>query len=173
MKKRTVIAISVLIFAGIIGVWNLYAMLYPQHVIDVNGKRLHLGRVYSQHLLSTVVITGDDETLLTVTAPITAVVKQVTVKLQNEVNKGNRDLADGAKMQLATAYFNTNITLHLSTVVTYNTQHYASISMLPLEAVTVNYTVNDELQFNDIIELVQRYQNKIQQIFNNEYNFIN
>ena len=117
-------------------------------------------------------ITGDDETLLTVTAPITAVVKQVTVKLQNEVKEGNQSLPDGAKMQLATAYFNTNITLHLSTVVTYNTQHYASISM-PLEAVTVNYTVNDELQFNDIIELVQRYQNKIQQIFNNDYNFIN
>ena len=172
MKKRTVIAISVLIFAGIIGVWNLYAMLYPQHVIDVNGKRLHLGQVYSQHLLSTVVITGDDETLLTVTAPITTVVKQVTAKLQNEVKEGNKYLPDGAKMQLATAYFNTDITLHLSTVVTYNTQHYASISM-PLEAVTVNYIVNDELQFNDIIELVQRYQNKTQQIFNNDYNFIN
>ena len=172
MKKRTVIAIGIVILLGVAGGRDLYTTFYPQHMINIDGKRLHLGRVYSQHLLSTVVITGDDETLLTVTAPITAVVKQVTAKLQNEVKEGNQSLPDGAKMQLATAYFNTNITFHLSTVVTYNTQHYASISM-PLEAVTVNYTVNDELQFNDIIELVQRYQNKIQQIFNNDYNFIN
>ena len=172
MKKRTVIAIGIVILLGVAGGRDLYTTFYPQHMINIDGKRLHLGRVYSQHLLSTVVITGDDETLLTVTAPITTVVKQVTAKLQNEVKEGNQSLPDGEKMQLATAYFNTNITLHLSTVVTYNTQHYASISML-LEAVTVNYTVNDELQFNDIIELVQRYQNKIQQIFNNDYNFIN
>ncbi|PSW40664.1 hypothetical protein CTM70_10490 [Photobacterium phosphoreum] len=172
MKKRTVIAIGIVILLGVAGGRDLYTTFYPQHMINIDGKRLHLGRVYSQHLLSTVVITGDDETLLTVTAPITAVVKQTTAKLKNEVNKGNRDLAVGEKMQLATAYFNADISIHLSTMVTYNAQHYASISM-PLEAVTVNYTVNDELQFNDIIELVQRYQNKTQQIFNNDYNFIN
>ncbi|MCD9483380.1 hypothetical protein C9J21_01380 [Photobacterium phosphoreum] len=172
MKKRTVIAIGIVILLGVAGGRDLYTTFYPQHMINVDGKTLHLGRVYSQHLLSTVVITGDGETLLTVTAPITAVVKQTTAKLKNEVNKGNRDLAVGEKMQLATAYFNTDISIHLSTMVTYNAQHYASISM-PLEAVTVNYTVNDELQFNDIIELVQRYQNKTQQIFNNDYNFIN
>lgn len=172
MKKRTVIAIGILIFAGLIGARDLYAMLYPLHVIDVNGKALNLGHVYSQHLLSTVVITEDGETLLTVTAPIKSIIKQLTTKLKSDIDEANTDLAVGTKMRLATTYFNADITIHLSTIATYHAQHYAVISM-PLEAVTVNYSVNDELQFNDIIELVQRYQNKTQQMFNNNYNFIN
>ena len=173
MKKRSVIAISILILVGLIGVRDLYVMLDPQHVIDVDGKTLHLGLVYSQHLLSTVVITSNGATLLTVTAPITTIVKQLKTELNNDVvNEANKTLSAGEKMQLSTAYFNTNITLLLSTVVTYNTQHYASVSM-PLETVAVNYTVNDAVQFNDIIELVQRYQKSTQKIFNNNYDFIN
>ena len=172
MKKRRVIAVSVLIFAGLIGVRYLYMTLEPQHEVNVNGKTLHLGQVYSQHLLSTVVITSNEETLLTVTAPITTIVIQLKTELNNDVNEANETLSAGEKMQLSTAYFDTNITLHLSTVVTYNTQHYVSISM-PLETVAVNYTVNDAVQFNDIIELVQRYQKSTQKIFNNNYDFIN
>ena len=172
MKKRRVIAVSVLIFAGLIGVRDLYMTLEPQYEVNVNGKTLHLGLVYSQHLLSTVVITSNEETLLTVTAPITTIVKQLKTELNNDVNEGNRALSVDEKMQLSTAYFNTNIIIHLSTVVTYNTQHYASVSM-PLETVAVNYTVNDAVQFNDIIELVQRYQKSTQKIFNNNYDFIN
>ncbi|MEC6798101.1 hypothetical protein VXS03_13650 [Photobacterium sp. S4TG1] len=172
MKKRRVIAVGVLIIAGLIGVRDLYMTLEPQHVVNVNGKTLHLGQVYSQHLLSTVVITSNEETLLTVTAPITTFVKQLITELNNDVNEANKTLSAGEKMQLSTAYFDTNITFHLSTVVTYNTQHYASISM-PLAAITVNYTANDVVQFNDIIELVQRYQKSTQNIFNNNYDFIN
>lgn len=171
MKKRTVIAVSILVLVGIIGSWNLYRVLFPYDMIHVNGKTLHLGQVYSQHLLSTVVITGDGETLLTVTAPTSSIVKQVTAILSDEVNKVNNELSVGTKMQLSTAYFDTDITLHLSTKVTYNAQHYTAISV-PLDIVTVNYSVNDELQFNDIIELVQRYKNKTQQTFNHSYNFI-
>ncbi|SMY16323.1 hypothetical protein [Photobacterium aquimaris] len=171
MKKRNVIAIGVLALAGLIGARDVYITLYPQHVVNINDKTLNLGQVYSQNLLSTVMITADGATLLTVTSPLSTIVKQLTMKLQHDVNQGNRELDNGEKMQLATAYFNTNIAIHLSTVVIYNSQHYKAIPM-PLDAVTVNYTANNELQFNDIIELVQRYQNKTQQAFNNNYNFI-
>ncbi|KJG09466.1 hypothetical protein C0W96_00705 [Photobacterium kishitanii] len=171
MKKRTIIAISVVILAGLIGAWSLYRVIYPHHVINVDGKTLNLGQVYSQHLLTTVVITADGETILTVTAPINTVVKQLTTKLKSEVDEVNHSLPVGAKMRLATAYFNADITLHFSTIATYSGQHYAAISM-PLEAVTVTYTANDQLQFDDIIELAQRYQNKTQQTFNDHYNFI-
>lgn len=167
-----IIAMGVVILAGLIGARDLYTMICPQHVINIDGNTLNLGQVYSQDLLSTIVITSDGETLLTVTAPIKMVVKQLTTKLTTEVDKVNKSLPVGAKMQLATAYFDTDITIHLSTIVTYNAQHYAAISM-PLEAVTARYTANDELQFDDIIELAQRYQNKTQQIFNNNYDFIN
>lgn len=171
MKKSSVIAIGVLVLAGLIGARDLYTMLYPQHVVNINDKTLNLGQVYSQDLLSTVTITADGATLLTVTSPLSTIVKQLTMKLQHDVNQGNRELVNGEKMQLATAYFNTNIVIHLSTVVTYNSQHYKAISM-PLESVTVSYTANNELQFDNIIELAQRYQNKTQEVFNNNYNFI-
>ncbi|MCP4955317.1 MAG: hypothetical protein GY919_06795 [Photobacterium aquimaris] len=171
MKKSNVIAIGVLVLAGLISTRNLYTTLYPQHVININGNTLNLGQVYSQNLLSTVTITADGATLLTVTSPLTTIVKQLTMELKHDVNKGNRELVNGEKVQLATAYFNTNIAIRLSTVVTYNSRHYKAISM-PLEAVTVNYTAKDELHFDDIIELAQRYQNKTQQTFNNNYNFI-
>ncbi|SMY35042.1 hypothetical protein [Photobacterium andalusiense] len=171
MKKSNIIAIGVLALAGLIGARNFYTTLYPQHVVNINGNTLNLGQVYSQNLLSTVTITADGATLLTVTSPLTTIVKQLTMELKHDVNKGNRKLDNGEKMQLSTAYFNTNITIQLSTFVVYKSQYYKAISM-PLESVAVSYTAKDELQFNDIIELAQRYQNKIQQTFNNNYNFI-